>query len=281
MAPLLKIRGLKIHFFKAREIFRAVDGIDLEIHSGETLALVGESGCGKTTTALSIFRLVPSPGRIVEGAIEFRGSDLLALPERQMASIRGREMGLIFQEPLSALNPVMRVGEQIAEVIRHHFGAPRRQARQEALELMAKVQLPEAEAIYGQYPHQLSSGLRQRVLIAIALACRPALVVADEPTSALDVTIQSQILALLKKLKEELRLALLLITHDLGVVAQLADRVAVMQAGKIVEQAATAALFASPRHPYTRQLLDAIPRLAFAPAISQRRAANQKGGNRE
>ena len=264
VSPLLKIQGLKTYFFKPNETLRAVDDIDLEIYPGETLALVGESGCGKTTTAQSIFRLVPSPGRIVDGAIEFRGQNLLSLPEKQMASIRGKEMGLILQDPLSALNPVMRVGEQISEVLRHHFALDRKTAKHRALELMERVRLPNAGMIYNCYPHQLSGGQRQRILIAIALACRPALIVADEPTSALDVSLQSQILALLKELKRDFQLSLFWITHDLGVVAQIADRVAVMYTGKIVEQSTTAALFATPRHPYTVALLEAIPRIAFA-----------------
>ncbi len=264
MSPLLKIQGLKTYFFKPQETLRAVDGIDLEIHPGETLALVGESGCGKTTTAQSIFRLVPPPGRIVDGAIEFCGQNLLSLPEKQMASIRGKEMGLILQDPLSALNPVMRVGEQISEVVRHHFDLDRKTAKHRACELMERVRLPNAGMIYNCYPHQLSGGQRQRILIAIALACRPALVVADEPTSALDASLQSQILTLLKELKMDFQLSLFLITHDLGMVAQIADRVAVMYAGKIVEQSATEALFAAPRHPYTMALLEAIPRIAFA-----------------
>ncbi len=264
MSPLLKIQGLQTYFFKPNETLRAVDGIDLEIHPGETLALVGESGCGKTTTAQSIFRLVPPPGRIVGGAIEFRGQNLLSLPEKQMGSIRGKEMGLILQDPLSALNPVLRVGEQISEVIRHHFDLDRKTAKHRALELMDRVRLPDAGMIYNCYPHQLSGGQRQRILIAIALAGQPALIVADEPTSALDVSLQSQILALLKELKKEFQLSLFLITHDLGVVAQIADRVAVMYAGKIVEQSTTEALFAAPRHPYTATLLEAIPRIAFA-----------------
>ncbi len=263
VSPLLKIQGLKTYFFKPQETLRAVDDVDLEIYPGETLALVGESGCGKTTTAQSIFRLVPSPGRIVDGAIEFRGQNLLRLPEKQMAAIRGKEMGLILQDPLSALNPVIRVGEQIAEVIRHHFDLDRKTAKHRALVLMEKVRLPNAGMIYSCYPHQLSGGQRQRILIAIALACRPALVVADEPTSALDVSLQSQILALLKELKIDFQLSLFLISHDLGVVAQIADRVAVMYAGKIVEQSATEALFAAPRHSYTMALLEAMPRLAF------------------
>jgi ABC-type dipeptide/oligopeptide/nickel transport system ATPase component len=269
MIPLLKIQGLKTHFFKPNETLRAVDDIDLEIHPGETLALVGESGCGKTTTAQSVFRLVPPPGRIVDGAIEFRGQNLLSLPEKQMAAIRGKEMGLILQDPLSALNPVMRVGEQISEVLRHHFALDRKTAKPRAFELMERVRLPDVGMIYNCYPHQLSGGQRQRILIAIALACRPALVVADEPTSALDVSIQSQVLALLKELKRDFQLSLFLITHDLGVVAQIADRVAVMYAGKIVEQSTTETLFATPRHPYTMALLEAIPRITFGNRIER------------
>lgn len=259
MKPLLKIKSLKTYFYKRQGVLKAVDGVDLELHAGETLALVGESGSGKTVTGLSIFRLVPPPGRIVAGAIEFRGTNLLHLSEKQMASVRGREMGLILQDPLSALNPVMRVGEQISEIFRHHFSLKRQPAKQRTLELMERVQLPNAEQLYRAYPHQLSGGQRQRVLIAIALACRPALVVADEPTTALDVTIQSEILALLNELKRELQIALLLITHDLGIVTQMADRVAVMYAGQIVEQAPTRALFSDPGHPYTETLLRAIP----------------------
>ena len=264
MNPLLKISGLQTYFFKDKKILRAVDEVDLQIHPGETLALVGESGCGKTTLAFSIFRLLPPAGKIVAGAIEWRGKNLLALSEKEMCAIRGRELGLIFQDPSSALNPVMRVGEQIAEVIRQHFRESRRAAKQQALALMEKVQLPNAEMIYNSYPHQLSGGLRQRILIAIALAGRPALLVADEPTSALDVSIQSQILALLKQLKNDLHLSLLLITHDLGVVAHMADRVAVMYAGKIVEEAATPDLFTAPLHPYTAALLSAVPQISFS-----------------
>jgi len=263
MSPLLNIQGLKTYFFKDKKILRAVDEVDLQIHAGETLALVGESGCGKTTTAFSIFRLLPPAGKIMGGAIAFRGKNLLTLSEKQMVAVRGREMGLIFQDP-SALNPVMRVGEQIAEVIRRHFRETHRAAKQQAMTLMEKVQLPNVEMIYDSYPHQLSGGLRQRILIAIALAGKPALIVADEPTSALDVSIQSQILALLKQLKEELQLSVLLITHDLGVVAQMADRVAVMYAGKIVEEAPTPTLFTTPLHPYTAALLNAIPQISFS-----------------
>ncbi|MFQ5637975.1 MAG: ABC transporter ATP-binding protein [bacterium] len=261
MQPLLKIESLKTYFFKNEGTLKAVDDVDLEIYAGETLALVGESGSGKTVTAFSIFRLVPPPGRIVGGRIDFRGQNLFELSEKQMASIRGRQMGLILQDPMSALNPVICVGEQIAEILRHHFSMKRKQAKLHTLNLMERVQLPSVEKLYRAYPHQLSGGQRQRVLIAIALACGPSLVVADEPTTALDVSIQSQILALLKELKEELQISLLLITHDLGVVFQMADRVAVMYAGKIVEQASTPHLFANPLHPYTEALLNAIPKV--------------------
>jgi len=271
MEPLLRIESLKTYFFKKEGVLRAVDDLDLEILPGETLALVGESGCGKTVTALSIFRLVPPPGQIIDGTIEFRGHNLLSMSEKQMRSIRGKEMGLILQDPLSALNPVMCVGEQISESLRYHFSMKRKRAKLQALELMERVRLPNVEMIYKSYPHQLSGGLRQRVLIAIALACKPALVVADEPTTALDVSIQSQILALLKELKEEFQISLLLITHDMGVVAEMADRVAVMYAGKIVEQAATQPLFKQPLHPYTEALLNAIPRIEFAPNDKQNR----------
>lgn len=264
MQPLLKIEGLKTYFFKKEGILKAVDGIDLEIYPGETVALVGESGSGKTVTALSIFRLVPPPGKIVDGQIRWRGQNLLTLSEKQMSNYRGKEIGLILQDPLSALNPVMSVGKQISEVFRRHFFMKRREARKATIELMERVHLPGGEQLYRAYPHQLSGGMRQRVLIAIALACKPDLVVADEPTTALDVSIQSQILALLNSLKDDLQISLLLITHDLGVVAQMADRVAVMYAGKIVEQALVSELFLNPLHPYTQALLSALPSFDFS-----------------
>ncbi|MDZ7266399.1 MAG: ABC transporter ATP-binding protein [candidate division KSB1 bacterium] len=260
-APLLQLSGLQTHYVLAGKTLPAVNGVDLCLHPGETLALVGESGCGKTTLAWSIFRLLPPPGRIVAGKIILRGRDLLTLSEREMTAVRGREMGLVFQDPASALNPVMRVGEQVAEVIRRHFRETARRSKQQALALLERVQLSNVERLYNSFPHQLSGGQRQRVLIAIALAGRPSLLVADEPTSALDVSVQSQILALLRQLKAELQLALLLITHDLGVVAEMADRVAVMYAGQIVEEAPATALFATPLHPYTAALLAAMPRL--------------------
>lgn len=263
MRPLLKVENLQVSFFKGREETRAVDKISLEVFPGETLALVGESGCGKTTTAHAIFRLLPHPARVVAGAISLREKNLLALNEKRLNAIRGKEMGLILQDALSALNPVMKVGEQIAEVLRRHLLVDKKTAKKHALAWMEKVRLQHAEKMYDCYPHQLSGGQRQRILIAIALACRPALVVADEPTSALDVSVQSQILALLKELKHELQLAMLWITHDLAVVAQIADRVAVMHAGKIVETAATATLFTQPQHPYTKSLLAAVPQIGF------------------
>lgn len=263
MKPLLTVENLQVSFLKQKEETRAVNKISFEIFPGETLALVGESGCGKTTTALALFRLVPHGGRIVAGAITLRERNLLALSEKRLNAIRGKEMGLILQDALSALNPVMKVGEQIAEVLRRHLALDKKAAKQQALAWMEKVQLPHAVKMYDRYPHQLSGGQRQRVLIAIALACRPALVVADEPTSALDVSVQSQILALLKELKNELQLAVLWITHDLAVVSQIADRVAVMHAGKIVETAATATLFTQPRHAYTKSLLAAVPKIGF------------------
>lgn len=265
MNPLLKVENLRVSFFKQKEETAAVDGVSFEIPPGETLALVGESGCGKTTTAHALFRLVPAPGRIVGGKIWFGEKDLLGLNEKQLGAIRGKQMGLILQDALSALNPVMPVGEQIAEVLRRHLALDKKSAKAQALAWMEKVRLTGAsEKMYASYPHQLSGGQRQRVLIAIALACRPALVVADEPTSALDVSLQSQILALLQELKEELQLAVLWITHDLAVVAQIAERVAVMHRGQIVETAQTETLFTQPRHEYTQSLLAAMPRIPFS-----------------
>ncbi len=262
--PLLEIQNLATYFHQKNETIKAVNGLDLTINSGETLALVGESGSGKTMTALSILQLVPYPGRIMNGRILFQNRDLTSLDDKEMQHIRGRHIGLIMQDPFSALNPVIRVGDQISEVIRHHFNASRKQAREQALEMMRIVQLAGVENKYKKYPHQLSGGERQRILMAIALACRPQLLIADEPTTALDVTIQSQILDLLRSLKEKFDLSLLLITHDLGIVAEMADRVAVMYAGRIVEQAVTHELFEKPLHPYTKTLLDAMPKVSFA-----------------
>ncbi|TYO98223.1 peptide/nickel transport system ATP-binding protein/oligopeptide transport system ATP-binding protein [Geothermobacter ehrlichii] len=261
MAELISIRNLKTYFQTERGIVKAIDGIDLDISRGETLALVGESGCGKSMTALSILRLVPEPGRIVSGEIRFDGQDLLRLPEPELRRIRGNRISMIFQEPMTSLNPVFRVGEQIAEALRLHRGMNRGEALRAAADLMTQVGIPEAGMRLADYPHQLSGGLRQRVMIAMALACDPALLIADEPTTALDVTIQAQIMDLLLDLQRERGMATLLISHDLGVVAESADRVAIMYAGLIVETAATGEIFGEPLHPYTRGLLDCIPKL--------------------
>jgi oligopeptide/dipeptide ABC transporter ATP-binding protein len=259
--PLLDVRNLTTYFFTAGGLVKAVRGIDFAIGEGETLALVGESGCGKSMTALSLLRLVPPPGRIVDGEIRFDGEDLRQVPEVEMRRIRGNQIAMIFQEPMTSLNPVFRIGDQIGEVLRLHKGLGRGEALDAAVELLHRVGIPSPERRASDYPHHLSGGMRQRVMIAMALACDPRLLIADEPTTALDVTIQAQIMDLLAALKAERRMATLLITHDLGVVAQHADRVAVMYNGLIMEQAAVAELFANPAHPYTRGLLGCIPRL--------------------
>ena len=263
MAPetsLLRVQELTTAFKLPGGTVRAVDHVSLELGRGETLGLVGESGCGKSMTALSILRLVQPPGETTGGPVEFNGRyDLLELPERKMREIRGAEIGFIFQEPMTALNPVYTIGDQIAEALLVHRKATRSQAREKALELLRAVRIPDPERRLRDYPHQLSGGMRQRVLIAIALACQPLLLIADEPTTALDVTIQAEILDLLREMKERFHLALLLITHDLGVVAGHADRVAVMYAGRIVEQGPMRDVFRSPKHPYTKGLLASIP----------------------
>ena len=256
---LLQVDRLTTVFDTRAGAVAAVDDVSFEIRAGETLGLVGESGSGKSVTALSIMRLVQPPGRIASGHIEFKGRDLLKLDERRMREVRGAEISLIFQEPMTALNPVFTIGDQVAETLLVHGRASRRDARAQAIQLLEAVRIPDAASRIKDYPHQLSGGLRQRVLIAIALACRPALVVADEPTTALDVTIQAQILDLLRELKKSFSLSLLLITHDLGVVAETADRVAVMYAGRIVETGPVRAIFRTPQHPYTRGLLASIP----------------------
>jgi peptide/nickel transport system ATP-binding protein len=257
--PLLEVDRLTTAFPIDGRLVPAVAGVSFAVAAGETLALVGESGCGKSLTALSILRLVDPPARIVDGRVLLEGRDLLRLDERGMRAVRGREIGLVLQEPMTALNPVFTVGSQIAEALEVHGLARGPAARARAVELLDAVRVPEAARRAGEYPHQLSGGLRQRALIAAALACQPKLLIADEPTTALDVTIQGQILDLLRDLKARFRLALLLITHDLGVVAQQADRVAVMYAGRIVEEAPVRALFRDPRHPYTRGLLASLP----------------------
>jgi oligopeptide transport system ATP-binding protein len=260
--PLLELRDLQTHFFTDDGVVRAVDGVSYAIHAGETLAVVGESGSGKSVTSLSILRLVASPpGRIVGGSIRFRGRDLLSLSEAEMRAIRGKEISMIFQEPMTSLNPVLSCGEQVAEVLRLHEKLDRPAARARTIELLRTVGIPSPETRVDEYPHQMSGGMRQRVMIAMALACRPALLIADEPTTALDVTIQAQILELLKALRQELGMAVLLITHDLGVVAETADRVAVMYAGQVVEYCGVRDTFRAARHPYTAGLLASLPRL--------------------
>ncbi len=257
---LLKIDDLHTYFYTSEGVGRAVDGVSFHVKKGETLGLVGESGCGKSITSLSILCLVPSPpGRIVSGSIEFQGQDLLKLSERQMRKIRGNKISMIFQEPMTALNPVFTVGEQIAEVFRIHRDMNRREAFNAAVEMMEKVRIPSAPHRAREYPHQLSGGMRQRIMIAMALACDPDLLIADEPTTALDVTVQAQILALMKDLQERTGASIILITHDLGVIAEIADRVAVMYAGQVVEESPVEQLYKEPLHPYTRGLLRSIP----------------------
>ena len=258
---LLEVTNLKTYFATRKGEVRSVDDVSFAVERGETLSLVGESGCGKSVTALSIMRLVSFPGRVVGGEIFFEGRDLLKLTEKEMRAIRGDDIAMIFQDPMTSLNPVLTVGEQIAEAIRLHRKVSKQEAWNQAIEGMRDVAIPSAETRAKNFPHEMSGGMRQRVMIAMALACDPKLLIADEPTTALDVTIQAQILDLLKELREKRNLALLLITHDLGVVAETSDRVAVMYAGKIVEEASATDLFSHPRHPYTEGLLRAVPRL--------------------
>ncbi|HUH85465.1 MAG TPA: ABC transporter ATP-binding protein [Stellaceae bacterium] len=259
---LLAVDDLRTHFFTRDGVVRAVDGVSYAVGSGETLAVVGESGCGKSVTALSILRLVPSPpGRIVSGAIRFAGRDLLQASEAEMREIRGNEIAMIFQEPMTSLNPVLRVSRQIGETLRLHQGLDRAAAAARAIEMLRLVNIPEPERRARQYPHELSGGMRQRVMIAMALACNPKLLIADEPTTALDVTIQAQILDLMRALKAKIGAAIILITHDLGVVAEMAERVVVMYAGRKVEEAPVREIFRQPRHPYTVGLLASVPRL--------------------
>ena len=256
---LLDVRGLRTYFFTRAGAVKAVDDVSFRIEAGEVLGLVGESGCGKSVTSLSLMRLVPPPGRIVGGEILFKGRDLLALEEPRMRRLRGSEIGMVFQEPASALNPVFTIGYQVGESLMIHRGMSRREAMREAVGMLEEVAIPDPARRVRDYPHQLSGGMRQRVMIAMALICHPALLIADEPTTALDVTIQAQILELLRKLRSRYNLTVLLITHDLGVVAQMADRVAVMYAGRIVEDAPVRDLFRSPLHPYTVGLMRSIP----------------------
>ena len=259
---LLDIKGLKTHFTTDDGIVQAVDGVDISINRGETLCVVGESGCGKTVTAMSILKLIAMPpGKIVAGEIIFEGRDLAPLTSHQLDEIRAKEIGFIFQEPMTSLNPVLTIGEQIAESLRRHEAVTRKQALERTIEMLQLVQIPNAAGRVHHYPHQFSGGMRQRVMIAMALACRPKLVIADEPTTALDVTIQAQILDLLQDMKERLGMAVMLITHAMGVVAETAQRVVVMYAGKVVEEAPVDELFGNPSHPYTQGLIRSIPRI--------------------
>jgi len=260
--PLLSVNSLRVYFNTPEGIARAVDGVSFTVAAGETVGLVGESGCGKSVTALSLLRLVPPPGRIESGSsIRFNGKDLALLPTEELRQLRGNRLAMIFQEPMTALNPVLTVGDQVAEVVRVHTKASRSEAWARAVKMLAQVGIPDPSERAKQYPHELSGGMRQRVMIAMALILEPQLVIADEPTTALDVTIQAQILELLRDMRDRTGLALLLITHDLGVVAEMASRVIVMYAGEVVEEAPVHALFENPSHPYTEGLLAAIPRL--------------------
>lgn len=263
MTPrLLEVQGLKTEFRRDGGSVMAVSGVDFHINKGEVLGLVGESGCGKSVTSLSIMRLLKdTPGRIAGGAVRFEGTDLTRLNEKEMRKFRGNELAMIFQEPMTSLNPVLRIGSQLEEPVMLHLGYSRKRAREHAIHTLKLVGIPRADEVMNDYPHQLSGGMRQRVMIAMAMACSPKLLIADEPTTALDVTIQAQILDLMKRLKEEQDMGMLLITHDLGVVAEMCDRVVVMYAGRVVEEASVTDLFERPQHPYTKGLIHSVPKL--------------------
>lgn len=259
---ILEIKNLKTYFYSDEAVVPAVDGVDLQVRKGETLGIVGESGCGKSATCLSILRLIPNPpGRIIGGEIFFKEENLLSKTEKEMRSVRGNSISMIFQEPMTSLNPVFTVGDQLAEVIRLHQNADKKDAMLKAIEMLKQVGVPAPELRVNEYPHQLSGGMRQRVMIAMAVSCSPALLLADEPTTALDVTIQAQILEMMKELKQKLGMAIILITHDMGVVAEMADNILVMYAGKVVEYAEVKTIYKKPRHPYTVGLLNSIPRM--------------------
>ena len=259
---LLDVDNLHTHFFTREGVVKAVDGISFTVEAGKTLGIVGESGCGKSVTALSLMGLIPKPpARIVEGSVTFQGRDLTTLSERELEDVRGREMAMIFQDPMTSLNPTLRIKTQITEVLDRHFGYSKADARRRAVELLEEVQIPRAAERLDDYPHRFSGGMRQRVMIAIAIACNPKLLIADEPTTALDVTVQAEILDLLEDLRREHEMGMIIITHDMGVVAETADDVAVMYAGQFVEQAGTQELFDRPEHPYTEALLGALPQL--------------------
>jgi peptide/nickel transport system ATP-binding protein len=275
--PILEVKDLRTHFPTRSGLVRAVDGVSFQLERGELLGLVGESGCGKSMTALSVMRLISPPGKIVGGEILFEGKDLLKLSDAEMRQMRGDDIAMIFQDPMTSLNPVYRVGEQIAEALRLHRKLSRKDARQATIDAMREVAIPDPARRVDDYPHQLSGGMRQRVMIAMALACNPKLLIADEPTTALDVTIQAQILELLDDLRKQRELAVLLITHDLGVVAEVADRVAVMYTGRIVEQSPVDELFARPKHPYTEGLLHSVPKLTSEHVIKKERLDTIEG----
>jgi len=274
---LLKVENLQVHFRTPDGVVRAVDGVSLQVEEGETLAIVGESGCGKSVTALSILRLIPEPPARSAGSIRFLRRELRQVSDREMRGIRGKEISMVFQEPMTSLNPVLTVGRQLGETLRLHEGLTWEAAFERAVEILSLVGIPEPRRRLRDYPHQMSGGMRQRVMIAIALACNPRLLIADEPTTALDVTIQAQILDLIKDLKRRVGAAIVLITHDLGVVAEMAERVMVMYAGRKVEEAPVASLFRSPRHPYTRGLLGAVPKLGASMTGSATRLAEIPG----
>jgi peptide/nickel transport system ATP-binding protein/oligopeptide transport system ATP-binding protein len=262
MNPLLQIRSLTVRFFTEDGVVQAVEDVGFEINSGEILGLVGESGCGKSVTGLSILKLIPMPpGRVVSGEIRFNEKNIVDLSEKEMEKVRGNEISMIFQEPMTSLNPVFTIGDQIMEAIMLHQGLDKREARRRTIEILDRVRIPSPEKTIDAYPHQLSGGMRQRAMIAMALSCRPRLLIADEPTTALDVTIQAQVLGLLKEIQREMGMAVLLITHDLGVVSEIADRVAVMYAGRIFEYGPLDTLFEKMRNPYTKGLMDSIPSL--------------------
>jgi oligopeptide/dipeptide ABC transporter ATP-binding protein len=259
--PLLEVQGLKTHFFTADGVVKAVDGVSFTIEHAQTLGIVGESGCGKSITAMSVMRLIERPGKVVDGRVHLNGDNLLSKSEAAMRDVRGNQISMIFQEPMTSLNPVFTCGDQIAEAVMQHRAASRRDAWNRAIEMLRQVGIPDAKRRAGEYPHQLSGGMRQRIMIAMALSTDPDLLIADEPTTALDVTIQAQILELMRSLRERNRMAIMLITHDLGVVAEMANEVVVMYAGKVVERADVRTIFAAPHHPYTKGLLSSIPRL--------------------
>src|SRR4026207_746786 len=277
MPHLLEVNDLQTQFPTRAGLVRAVDGVTFHLDRGELLGLVGESGCGKSMTALSVMRLISPPGKIVDGEILFEGKDLLRLSDVEMRQMRGHDIAMIFQDPMTSLNPVFTVGEQIAEALRLHRKLARQQAREATIEAMREVSIPDPARRVDDYPHQLSGGMRQRVMIAMALACNPKLLIADEPTTALDVTIQAQILELLNELRKQRQLAVLLITHDLGVAAEVADRVAVMYTGRIVEESPVEELFARPKHPYTEGLLRSVPKLSITEVVQKERLETIEG----